>query len=122
VSEAREALRKREGVPASEVGMIGRWMVGEPAPQSLLALAEWALCRGVQGVVWTALPPKWNDKEDMPSSAQVIEYLRSLRGDPREAAEEYVKRAPRQIDTDYRRDIEQNLAWPPVGDASHETA
>ena len=45
----------------------------------------------------------------MPTAEQVIAYLRALDGEDRQKAEEYVRKAPAQIDTPYRRLIAQEL-------------
>lgn len=46
-----------------------------------------------------------------PSIDEVIEYPRGLCGPVREHAKQYIERAPRQIDTDYRRQIEAAIGW-----------
>lgn len=45
---------------------------------------------------------------------QVIAYLEGLIGEERQRAEEYIRRAPPQIATNYRRHIEQRLGWTPI--------
>ena len=64
-------------------------------------------------MIWTKLRPRWNGQEGCPSSETVVEYLADLRGPTRDCAEEYIRRAPRQIDTEYRRSIEAVLGWAP---------
>jgi len=67
--------------------------------------------------VWTNLPPKFNRADErIPTAKEVLAYLGKLRDEERENAKEYVRRAPRQIDTEYRRAFEKELGWtPPAG-------
>lgn len=110
IESAKEALRIREGCTQVH---IGAWTsaAGAAVDPRIPDLAEWAKARGVEAVVWTALPPKFADVERTPSIEEVITYLQSLRGASRDAAEQYMRRAPRQIETDYRRQIEAILGW-----------
>jgi hypothetical protein len=112
-ADAREALRDREGVlQRNEQSHIGSWAVGRPAAP-IQGLDAWARTRQLDGVVWTALPPKFGNAEVMPSIEEVISHLRSLTGAKRDEAERYVRRTPRQIDTNYRRRIENEFGWTP---------
>lgn len=108
---ARTALRKREGISSNkEKDYVGVWNGGENPPM-ILHLPEWARTRSVDAVVWTALPQKFHASEAVATSAEVVDYLRTLRGRVREEAERYIRNAPAQIDTRYRRDIEAALGW-----------
>lgn len=108
IDEAREALRQREGKPKKEY--IGYWKTGEVDPP-MFPLSDWAAARNLEGVVWTALPPKIDGEERTPTAAEVVAHLRSLRGAERDNAEQYVRRAPPQIDTPIRRTIEAEFGW-----------
>lgn len=109
---AREALRDREAIPGNNwMSRIGSWQRGEAAPKSIPELAEWAQSRGIDAAVWTALGPRFNGQEISPSVDEVIQYLQKLTGPKRDNAERYVRYAPRQIDTEYRRRIEAELGW-----------
>ena len=108
------ALRKREGIgEKSEKAHIGLWETGQASPATILNLGEWAQPRGISAAVWTNLPPKFDGKEQVATSAQVVKYLRGLTGRVREVAEQYVRYAPAQTDTAYRREIEAALGWTP---------
>lgn len=112
LSTAREALRNREGITARNwVELVGAWRHGEAAPDQIPELPEWAAQRGVGAVVWTALAPKLKAATGSPSADEVIEHLRGLRGTTREHAKQYIERAPRQVDTEYRRRIEAVFGW-----------
>lgn len=112
LASAKTNLRKREGISEKNEGRhIGNWSAGQPSPALVPGLAEWAVAHGVAHVVWTNLPPKFDRAEATPSAEQVIQYLGGLTGEQRELAERYVRFAPRQIDTLYRRRIEAVLQW-----------
>jgi|SRR3989338_996944 len=117
--KAQKLLGIREYSSAKDdwiIKNIGKWLVGESNPPTIHFLQEWAAARGIEAVIWTALPPKspkFKKDGDVPSEEDVINYLKSLLGRPRDTAEEYVRRAPRQIDTSYRRKIEAEFGWTP---------
>jgi hypothetical protein len=112
---ARDALRRREGIPHSNERIhIGSWSAGAASPEPLLNLESWANATGIQHVIWTKLPPQFAGGDQTPTAAQVVDYLDRLVGSSRDDAEKYVRRAPRQIDTAYRRLIEAKLRWTPV--------
>ena len=46
-----------------------------------------------------------------PSIKQVIDHLRTVDYEIRKIAEEYIRKAPKQIDTEYRRKIENEFGW-----------
>ena len=76
------------------------------------AIAAWARPREIAAVVWTNLPANWDGKDGaMPSADDVVDHLRVLGGENRDRAEAYVRQAPAQIDTPYRRRIAQELGW-----------
>ena len=110
---ARTKLRKREGIPVkNEEKHIGVWSTGQSSPQLIPGLVQWAAAYGIDHVVWTNLPPKFNGIDELvPSAEEVVQYLGSLTSAKREVSERYVRFAPRQIDTAYRRRIEAALQW-----------
>lgn len=112
LASAKTDLRKREGIPEkNEEKHIGAWSIGQPTPVLISGLSDWAVAHGIAHVVWTNLPPKFNNDVTTPSAEQIVQYLGSLTGNQREVAERYVRFAPRQIDTVYRRRIEAALQW-----------
>ena len=106
---AREALRRREKCKLQDIAV---WLRGEENPSLIIGLDQWAESHSLDAVVWTSLPSKFGDEDGFtPSYVQVIGYLSSLTGTVRDAAERYVRYAPRQIVTAYRRRIEASLHW-----------
>ena len=93
------ALRKREETKRNG---IGGWPSGRDDLHAA-CVTEWARAKRLDGVVWTALPPKWNDENGrVPTEAEVLDYLSAQ---PSEAAGEslrYIRDAPPQIQTPYR--------------------
>ncbi|BBA43921.1 hypothetical protein BCCH1_64230 [Burkholderia contaminans] len=116
IQDARRALGEREQIPEKNwLKHVGAWLHRDNAPPNVIpALDQWAQSCGIDGVVWTALPPKLDTRDEYRAkSEEVIAYLGSLEGRQREVAEQYVRKAPRQIDTPYRRRIESVLHWTP---------
>lgn len=109
LEQARDQLRIREDTASRH---IHYWSRGRSCPAWNPELSRWAIARNVDAVIWTGLPPKFK-KEDhrLPSVEEVIGYLANLSGTARMDAEEYVRRAPGQVDTEYRRRIEAELLW-----------
>lgn len=117
LAEARESLRQREGVPGSRAGdLIADWHRGEnPVSEPDVTIFAWAAEKGLDAAVWTNLAPKFAGIDGRsPTEIEVVAYLQTLEGQARAAAEEYVRHAPRQIATAYRRAIERALGWTPV--------
>lgn len=112
LQSAREALRNRENITGRGwESLIGSWQRGEVAPLNILGLPTWAEAHDLDAVIWTGLGPKFGARDVSPSIDQVIEYLRGLAGTKRDNAKRYIECAPRQIDTDYRQQIEAALGW-----------
>lgn len=114
IEDARRALGKREAIPEKNWSEhVGTWLYRDaPPPPEIPTLDRWAQSCGIDGVVWTALPPKLGTRDGYRATAEeVIAYLTSLDSRQREVAEQYVRKAPRQIDTPFRRRIEAALNW-----------
>jgi len=110
---AKEALARREGM--SNIDHIGSWKTGDMSPASIPQLPAWAAAHGLNAVIWTALQPKFNGKTGAPPKIEdVLDYLGRLEGAKQDNAERYIRLAPRQIDTQYRRRIEVELGWTPL--------
>jgi hypothetical protein len=50
----------------------------------------------------------------VPTSEQVIEFLRHREGQELQDAMDYIRKTPKQISTYYRRQIEEQLQWMPI--------
>jgi hypothetical protein len=114
IDSAIAALQKREEIGDRDVIKgIGRW-VGTSPPPLIPGLSDWAGKHCVDAVVWTALGFSSKGHADRRSADEVVQYLKTLRDEARSTAESYVRRAPKQIDTAYRRRIEAELGWTPL--------
>ena len=113
---AKEALADREGMTGNDkTKHIGYWSMDHNSDGAAVEeIAEWANRVGIEAVIWTALPPTFGDEYSPGLSDKVIDHLRSLSHEKRQNAERYVRRAPRQIDTEVRRRIERELGWLPM--------
>jgi len=109
LDEARSGLAAREGTP---IDRIGCWPSTEPFPHKE-AIAEWARAKEIDGVVWTALGPRFDADGEIASAEEIISYLRDLDDATKVKAEEYVRKAPPRIRTPYRALIERELGWTP---------
>lgn len=117
VAKAHESLRQREGVFRSHADeFVACWRRGEkPASEPDATISAWATRKDLEAAVWTNLPPKFGGIDGrIPTESDVVTYLQALEGEVRVAAEKYVRRAPRQIATAYRRAIERTLGWTPM--------
>lgn len=113
LDEARHALAKREGIQAKNFERsIGAWSASFATTHAEAAtIAAWAKSIGLKGVVWTALKARFPGASGKPTCDQVITYLTRPTGDTRTQAETYVRRAPAEIVTPYRAEIERQLGW-----------
>lgn len=118
VAEAKSALAAREGCrerwiaawPGGEADRAaGHWTPGPAAP-GYVAVSEWARGRGLEGVLWAALPYGFRDSRgELPGLEEAAAFLRELSGEALRNAEEYVRLAPAQTRTPWRRRLEEVL-------------
>ena len=112
LNDAVKHLAKRE---CTNLRNIKSWSTGDKDPPNIDNLGSWASGRCMDHVIWTALGPKFDEKDGRaPTEDEAIAYLRKLKDERKVArAEEYVRKAPSQIRTAYRRRIEHCLQWTP---------
>jgi hypothetical protein len=122
VEQARKELGVRERCEKTWDRSILAWQHGQVAPPLIVDLEHWAHSHGIEAVIWTALPPKRNGRNgEAPTIEQALEYLGNLSEDKRKEAEQYIRMAPPQIDTPYRRNIEAALEWTPFRPKNKQT-
>ncbi|WP_020412056.1 hypothetical protein [Microbulbifer variabilis] len=78
-------------------------------------ISKWAIEKGLDGVVWTNLKYGFQTaRNQIPTSDEVIKHLKELPIEKKRKAEEYVRKTPLQVRTNYRNVIENKLGWFPV--------
>jgi hypothetical protein len=83
-------------------------------------LKNWIKNTGFDAVIWTNLGENWNIKNEKGDIIRQIEperrieYLKELKGNTSAIAEEYIRRTPIEINTDFRKEIETTLNWTPI--------
>jgi len=110
-------LASRERIkPDKVLHGIGVWGPGTLDLRGAeLEIAQWAARLNLDAVVWTNLKPRFADQQRTPDVEEVVTYIRGLSPEHRASAEQYVRFTPRQIDTPYRRRIQQEFGWTPQG-------
>jgi hypothetical protein len=95
--------------------MISHWAPGDPEPNNIAGLQQWATEKQADHVLWTNLPPRWHHVDgQVPSEGEVMAFLTGLPPGTRQHAEDYVRRTPTQIVTPFRTAIELQLGWTPL--------
>lgn len=75
-------------------------------------IIDWLDEQRLDAVVWTALPSRGPDGAEMrPGIAELLAHLKSLEGEARSRAEEYIRRAPQSLRTLHRARFEEDLGW-----------
>lgn len=93
-------LAVRENV--KRLGAIGRWPSADNSSIHAI-VAAWARRNHIDGVVWTALKPGLQKTRGVrPSLEDILGHIATLSGGARANAEEYVRRAPQQVATEWR--------------------
>lgn len=118
LEEAKSALADREDIKDGNIKYsIGYWEKASNTShgQGAVEIADWANAKDLDAVVWTNLKYGFKISPDvMPKYAEILKHIRGLSQEERQLAEEYVCRAPLQIDTEYRRNLQRDLGWKPA--------
>lgn len=112
---AKTSLQIREGISDKNIdSSIGTILANEQLGSensTRQTIRTWMASIAIDAVIWTNLPPKFNKDGVSPSLNEAVTYLVNLDINTRTYAEEYIRRAPRQIDTDFRREFEKRWGW-----------
>lgn len=119
---ARAALADREGATSRDkTRNIGFWCADSQSTGiGVPEIGEWARSVGVGGVAWADMPPKFGTEYREQLAEEVVSYLRGLLPERQKIAEQYIRRAPYQIDTPVRRAVEKEFGWTPLLASSAE--
>jgi len=98
--EARESLLKREDTSLSNIHCIGKY--DEPKANVELLIRDWLLLKGIDYAIWTGLSFSKLTKNLRPDISWIINHIKNLSSDDRLKAEEYIRKAPVQVNTKYR--------------------
>ena len=112
---AINSLRVREGIGQNINERITSVRKDEYTNDEIKTIIKtWAIDLNLDAVIWTNLHARFQETDNrIPSLEEVIAYFNSPDMDinTRTLAEEYIRRAPKQIDTIYRRRFEAEFGW-----------
>ena len=110
LQQACDDLASREGIPPARTDGIGVLMVHEVEDGG--GLNSWALAHRLDALVWTALPPRYQNIENrIPTAPEAADYLMSLDEATQAHARDYLQKVPEQIHTAYRQFFAERLGW-----------
>jgi len=115
ISQAIENLIIREKTSKSSIGFLS---INEnkkncnAVPSVSENIRNWAIEKEIDSVIWTDLSSNFEEKTKKPfNTNNVIKYLQELPDNKKQIAREYIKKAPLQIMTPLRKEIEKTLGW-----------
>lgn len=106
LSDAISDLQQREGMPSSKrIGFVDRSTGTQSARVDAIAttIEEWAGARGIDAVVWTDLPPNFEERLGKKFSIETAaSHVRGLTAEEFEGARRYLRAAPDEVETPLR--------------------
>ncbi|MXU64933.1 hypothetical protein [Oceanomicrobium pacificus] len=112
VAQAQADLAARERAPLSRIGWVDRAGGQSRVPGIVDLIGAWCTDAGWSGAVWTDLEPNFEAQTGRSFTYVEAEtYLRGLEGASREEAERYIRNAPAQTDTGFRRHLAARDWW-----------
>ncbi|SHI60827.1 hypothetical protein SAMN04488096_10314 [Mesonia phycicola] len=111
-------LAVREGSARSAIGYYDKH-TNKTKPNDFKYIAnikEWLTNHPeINVVIWINLKANWEETDRVKSKTRSrLEYLKSLDGLTKTITEEYIRKTPIQIATNFRKEIEKKLKWYPI--------
>lgn len=118
IEEAVLNLAVREGSARSAIGYFDK-NNNKSYPESfeyLKNIKEWLSKHPeIDAVIWTNLGANWKETDRIKSKKRDrLEHLKALDGPTKAIAEEYIRKTPIQIATNFRKEIENEFKWYPI--------
>lgn len=110
LDQAILSLSKREGTTSRPIGVLKKY---DNPPQQHIEniIYQWLRTKDLDAVIWTNLGPKFNGANEAPDLRLAIEYLTNLPATEKTIAEEYIRKAPICVETNYRSAFEREFGW-----------
>lgn len=106
------SLKEREGIGSND-SIHHVHSTDKDLNEIQSSVYHWLKTVNIDAAIWTGLSFNKKIHRDRPNIISVLKYLKGLDYRTRKLAEEYIRKAPKQIDTEYRRAIEIELGWSP---------
>jgi len=109
---AIENLKIREGTSTKRIGFYNFQTGGKNIREAnipiLQNLITWNESKGFDAIIWTDLPPNFKDKLKLALNLENISnVLNKLNSSDFDSAKEYIEKAPEQVTTQFRSEIEK---------------
>lgn len=110
---AKRSLMVREDIKENNLKYsIGSITINEETNDELKkTIKVWASEKNLDAVIWTNLKTKFRNVGETPTIEEAILHLNSLDKDSKSKAEEYIRKAPKQVDTKFRQKFQSEFGW-----------
>jgi hypothetical protein len=119
IEEAKKSLKDREGTYISDIHSVNQ--NDKVTDEIKHEIQKWLNKKEIDCAIWTGLSYSKKTQRGRPSVDYIISYLRTLKDQQKQVAEEYIRKAPKQINTEYRIAIEKTFGWTPIEQGAKNT-
>jgi hypothetical protein len=114
LAHAIENLRLRENTIEQNIGyynfLTAEHRIGRSEDKMIGYLLDWKATHKIDAVIWTDLPPNFTNRTGLPFNLpNNRRYFGTLTPDELASAKEYITKAPQQIITRFRSDMQKSL-------------